>query len=261
MNVSINLINDLRTLEINSSIVEWDIRRAGLNLIKEHELLSCSLIEELEKLPKKDCDIAIGKLQIKDKELSKSLEKAFTDAMNDFLTSNGIDKDIDVTTIKKDACFVINKKVHTSEFGKYIKFVPKNEYHAYIYIKPFEFYFKRNGDIDIKGLTSDKKTRSQIINLHENGILNLLRYIIELSETSGMDKKKINSFLHEFVEMYKKKELDYDYYREFNIESRFRYQFLNAETMADYIDTKMLDKVNIEYNYKKIILPLINLLC
>ena len=73
--------------------------------------------------------------------------------------------------------------------------------------------------------------------------------------------QKMNSFLHSFVEMYKKKELDYDYYREFSVESRFRYQNLNGEIMTDNINEEMLDKVNIEYNYIKFILPLINILC
>ena len=259
--MSINLINPTRPYEINSKIVEWDIKRAGLNLIKENHLLSDSVISELEKMQKQDADIIIGKMQIKDKDFSKNLESAFTDIMEKFLSENNIDKDIDVTSIKKDACFVINKDIKVSEFGNYIKFIPKNEYHAYIYIKPLEIYFKRNGDIDIKGLVGDKKLRKQIISIHENGIINFLKYVVELTEETNMNKKRINKFLHEFVDMYKKKELEFDYYREFNIESRFRYQFMNAEIMTDNIDESMLEKVNIEYNYTHIILPLINLLC
>ena len=50
-----------------------------------------------------------------------------------------------------------------------------------------------------------------------------------------------------------RKELDYDYYREFSVESRFRYQNLNGEIMTDNINEEMLDKVNIEYNYIKFI--------
>ena len=58
--MSINLINPTRPYEINSKIVEWDIKRAGLNLIKENHLLSDSVISELEKMPKQDADIIIG---------------------------------------------------------------------------------------------------------------------------------------------------------------------------------------------------------
>ena len=73
-----------------------------------------------------------------------------------------------------------------------------------------------------------------------------------------MRKDKLYRFLHEFVVMYKNRELEYDYYREFSITNKFRYQFLGAETLAENIDESMLSKVNIEYNYKTIIMPLID---
>lgn len=258
--MSINMINSIRLIEFNASIIEWDMKRAGLNLIKEFELLSPEVIKDLERLPKKDCDIKIGKMQIKDKEFSKKLETAFTDVMNWFLEVNEIDREFDVLSIKKDACFVINKKVSHTKYGSNVTFVAKNNYHAYIYLKPFEIYFGKD-ELEIKGLVGDSKLRRNIIQLHENGMIYFLKYVIYLLETSNYDKGKINEFLHEFVEMYKKKELDFDYYREFTVESRFRYQFLGSEIMADNIDLSMLEKVNIEYNYKKIILPLINILC
>ena len=259
--MSINLLNTYRNFEVNSSIVEWDMKRAGLNLIRENKLLPQNIIDELISLPKHECDIKIGKLQIRDKEFSKRLEQAFTDYMEMFLSANHVDRDLDVIAIKKDACFTINKTIETSTFGEHISFVPKNSYHAFIYIKPFEFYFQKDGEIDIKGLVGDKKVRNELISLHKEGILNLLSYVVELAETTGMDKEKLNEFLHSFVSMYKNKELDFSYYREFTVESKFRYQFLGAETMADMINEKMLAKVNIEYNYKKIILPLVNILC
>jgi hypothetical protein len=244
------------------------MKRAGPSLIKELGLLPKDEIEKYELMSKSDCDIAIGKRQIKDREFSVKLEQAFTDIMNQFMETNGIDKDSDVIAIKKDACFVINKKVSQSDFGRYIHFVPKNEYHAFIYLKPvyargggMEFYFKRDNDeIDIKGLVSDKTAREKILSLHKDGILNLLSYTVQLAEQSGNDPHKMNDFLHEFVEMYKKKELEYAYYREFNIESRFRYQVMGSTIMADLIDDSMLQKINIEYNYTHIILPLINLI-
>lgn len=259
--MSINLINEYRSFEVNSSIIEWDMKRAGLSLVKEFSLLPDLKIRELEVLSKKDCDVAIGNLQIKDHIFSKNLELKFTEVMNLFLKENNIDKDYDCTSIKKDACFVINKSIKHDTFGNFIRFVPKNEYHAYIYIKPLEFYFKRNGEIDLKGLVSDKRIRNQFLEVHKDGMINFLYYVVELAEKTNMDKKKMYQMLHQFVSMYKCKELDFDYYREFNLESRFRYQFLGGEIMADNIDSDMLEKVNIDYNYMHIILPLINLIC
>ena len=269
--MSINLINIARPFEVSSSIVEWDIKRAGLNLIREHKLLSEDLIEKFSEMPKKESDIAIGKLQIKDKDFSKKLDQAFTDIMKEFLEVNHIDMDFDVTSIKKDACFVINKDVKQAEFGKYIKFIPKNEYHAYVYLvpikigktvtgRPLEIYFHKDDTLDIKGLVGNRQVRETILSLHKDGMVNFLLYTVQLAERSGIDPKTMNSFLHNFVDMYKKRELDFDYYREFSIESKFRYQLYDTETMADMIDASMLNRVNIEYNYINIILPLINLI-
>lgn len=259
--MSINFLNQNRPFEISSKIVEWDIRRAGLNIIKEFSLLPDKLVTELEDMSKKEADIKIGKLQIRDKEFAKIFNQKFTDVMKEFMEKNGIDMEYDTISIKKDACFVINKKVSQDTIGTNIKFIAKNEYHAFVYLKPYEVYFQRNGELDIKGLSGVKEIRNHLIEIHKKGILNFIEATIDLAEGSNLNKKQLNSFLHDFVEMYKKKELDFDYYREFNVESRFRYQLLGSEIMADNIDSDMLKHVNIEYNYKNIILPLINYIC
>ena len=109
--MSINITNETRPFEINSNIVEWDMRRAGLHIIKEFNLLSTEEIQYFESLPKKESDIAIGKRQIGDKEFSKRLEQGFTDIMNFFLKQNNLDIDLDVISIKKDEII----DTHTAE--------------------------------------------------------------------------------------------------------------------------------------------------
>lgn len=264
--MSINFLNTLRPFEINSKIVEWDIRRAGPSIIQELGLLPQKDIDHLLLLPKKQCDVEIGKRQIHDKEFSVVLEKGFTDFMETFLEDNGIDRETDVIAVKKDACFVINKKVDFDTFGK-VRFIPKNTYHAYLYIKPtlvsgsgLEFYFKRGDEIDVKGLVNDRRVREQILDLHKDGILNFLLYTVALAEQTSNDPNQMSEFLHKFVSLYKNRLLDFDYYREFNVESRYRYMFMGSEVMADTIDESMLEKVAIQYNYTHIILPLINLI-
>lgn len=265
--MSINMINETRPMEINSSIVEWDMKRAGINIIKELSLLPQSEIDYYESLPKKTSDIEIGKRQINDKSFSKDLDQGFTDMMNLFLKENDLDLYFDILSIKKDACFVINRDIKYFQFGQFIQFVPKNKYHAYLQLKPFlkkgsgyEFYFSRDHSIDVKGLSGIKENRDRLLALHEDGILNFLSYTIDLAEKTGLSPKEMNTFLHNFVEMYKKKELDFDYYREFNPESKFKYRLLGNTMLTERINESMLDKVSIEYNYIHIILPLINLI-
>lgn len=265
--MSINFLNETRPFEINSNIVEWDMKRAGIHIIKEYNLLSDKEIQYFESLPKKESDVAIGKRQIGDGEFSRRFEQGFTDAMNQFLNQNEIDVDIDVLSIKKDACFVINRAIKHPLVGEEIEFVPKNKYHAYLLLKPFlkkgrgyEFYFSRSDGVDVKGLSSDPVLRKKLLSLHEDGMLNFLEATIDLAEKSGLDPKQMNQFLHSFVEMYKRKELDYVYYREFSIESKFRYAFLGNEMMTERIDESMLEKIRIDHNFINIIMPVINLI-
>lgn len=258
--MSINRINEFRNFETNSKIVEWDLKRAGLNLCKQFQLLSKDKIEELEKLQKGDCDIAIGKLQRKDSDFSKKLEQAFTDIIHRFLETNQIDIELDILSIKRDACFVINKHVKEFRFGEFLEFRPKNTYHAYIYLKPFEFYFGNEDLIEVKNFVSDKKTRNVLIKLHSEGILNFLLNVIYIAEKTNMNYKELYRFLQDFVDAYKRRTLEFDYYREFNIESKFRFQALGGEILMDQVDEAAFEHVNIEYNYIHMILPLINLL-
>lgn len=248
-----------RTLEVSSSIVEWDMKRAGINLMREYELLPESEIDRLESIKKYDADVEIGNMQRNGKLSSEKLEKAFTEVMEKFLKLNNLEIATDIISIKKDAAFVINKTVKVDKIGNFIQFVPKNKYQRYLFIKPLEFYITTDWKMDIKGLSSDSKTRESILKAHENGMLNFIRTFLEYAEMTRLDKRKMYEFLHEFVVLYKKKELDFDYYREFNISNKYRYQFLGSETLADNIDDSMLSKVNIEYNYINIIMPLIDL--
>lgn len=255
--MSINL-HAGRTLEVSSSIIEWDMKRAGLSLIREYKLLPVDTILKLEGMEKRLADETVGKMQISNRDLSVGLEKAFTEVINKFLEVNELDIATDIISIKKDAVFVINKNIKVDTFGEYIRFVNKNKYKRYLYLKPLEFYITSDWDVDIKGLTSDAKVRNEILQAHENGIMNLIKSFLDYAEKEGMRKDKLYKFLHDFVVMYKNRELDYDYYREFSITNKYRYQFLGAETLADNIDDSMLEKVNIEYNYKTIIMPLID---
>ena len=52
----------------NVSIVEYDLQSGGLNIIKQFKLLPQEKINQLESFDKEKRNIAVGKLQIKDKD-------------------------------------------------------------------------------------------------------------------------------------------------------------------------------------------------
>lgn len=255
------LINTIRSFEINSVIVEWDIRSAGINIIQEYKLLPEDKIKALLKLPKKKMNIAVGEIGRKDKDFAKELENKFNEVTHLFINENSLDIDYDIVSVKRDAIFVINKEIVNSRFGEYIEFIPKNRYSRYLYLKPYEFYVTPEGTIDIKGISSDKELRENFINKHKDGILNLILELIYVAEGSNLDREKINDFLASFVSMYKNKELDYAYYREFTLDSKFRCNMFGNTVLMDEVNDYYLAKTDISYNYINIILPLIRLTC
>ena len=251
-------INKNRPFIINSEIIEWDIKSANLSLIKEFSLLSDKEISRIPTDNKEKREKHVGILMKNNKEFNKALENKFDDVINTFMELNSLDKDYDILSIKKDAVFVTSKIIKVNQIGNHILFVPKNTYHAYIQLQNSEFYFKKN-KIEVKGIS--KNFDEILLPLHKDGILYLLNEVINICENTNMDSIRINSFMKDFVEKYKKKELDFDFYREFNQSSKFRCNMYGNEILFDNIDESLIDVVNIEYNYINIILPLIRILC
>lgn len=254
-------LNLNRFFEVNSEIIEWDIKSAGISLIQEYKMLPQAKIEKLLKLPKDNMNRSIGKIGQKDSNFARSLEEKFNDVVNIFIENNNLDIEYDIISIKRDAVFVINRKISKPTIGDFIRFVPKNVYHAYIYLKPYEFYIKANEEMDIKNLCRDINKRNEIIELHRNGILNFLNEAVNLCERTNMNRNQISKFCANFVKLYKNKQLDFDYYREFNIESMFKYVYGGNAMMLDNIDGSLIDNIDIQYNYINIILPMVNLMC
>lgn len=250
-----NYLNTGRQLELNSEIIEWDIKSAGLSICTEFNLIPEKELEYLRSIPKEKSNILIGIRSGDDKVFAKALETKFNEVVNEFIAVNNLDKDYDILSIKRDAVFVINHPILKSQLTKNIRFVDKNRYHAYLYLKPLEMYFKRDGKIDVKHFIGNKDERNRILKLHENGMMGLFRSFINLCESTNFNTKKISKELSEFVKAYKNRELDFDFYREFTTESKFRYY----DSLVSNINESMIEKIDISYNYINYILPLIQL--
>lgn len=245
--------NTGRPLIINSEIIEWDIKSANTSVIRSYGLLPDKKIEKIEKLDKHDRVVAIGNIMRKDKDFSKSLEDKFNEVIKIFMHDNSLDKDIDIISIKRDALFVVNKDIRNKNIGEFILFMKKNTYHSFLYIKPYEFYIS-DDKIDVKGISDD------LLPLHKDGILQLISDIIEICGSSNMDKLQINRYLIDFVNAYKNRELPFEYYREFNNQSKYKCNLFGNEVLLDEIDEIYINQIDITFNYLNIVLPLIRII-
>lgn len=236
---------------IKGTIREFDMKSAGLNIIKSLKLLPEKTIKELEQMPKMESKIKIGIMQRNNRQLAKDMLKGFEYYRERFIKENNIESK-DILSIKKDAIFLINKGIQKDTFD-YVVFDCKNRYTSYYYFNGLEFYFNSmTRAIDVKGI-SDKKLKK-----HNKYILKFLRnmfYYIEL----GNSKESIR-YLKKFADKYRHKELPVGYYREFNSESAFKFADITLFGGIYTTDLKLsIDDVDIFYNYNNVILNIAKL--
>ena len=211
-------------------IIEYDIRDAGFNIIKQYKLLPDEKIRELTLMGKGEArHIAVGKLQRDDKDFSNKLLDKFTEVRKIFISTNNLSDD-DIISVKKDAIYTIGR-CNRTKFGG-IEFAEKNHYTSYIRfpdINNLEIYYTSN-NMDIKGMGD------HAINRHRLYMYEFIMSAIGMIENNNQRVKRIIS---KFIDDYKSLSLDEEFYVEFNNMSR---------------------EINPIFNYKNIIIPLVKII-
>ena len=214
----------------NNEIIEYDLKDAGLNIIKEYKLLSISEINRLESLGKGfNRHKEIGLLQRNDKEFSQRLLDKFTHVRGLFIESNKLN-DNNIISVKKDAFFIIGN-VNNTKFGN-LEFRSKNSYSSYLRfpsIQNLEIYYN-NHDPSFKGIGDNA------INKHR---LYLYTFILDTIKMIENNSSSLKRKMIKFISDYKYNLLDEEFYLEFNNRSND------------------LDKL---FNYKNLIIPLVQMI-
>lgn len=210
-------------------IIEYDMKDAGFNLIKQYRLLPDEKIRELSMIPKGyERNVQVGILQGKDKEFSEALLSKFAEMRKIFIETNGLTDD-DIISVKKDAIFTIGT-VKRTHFGGVI-FVPKNQYTSYLRfpeINNLEIYYGA-GSMDIKGMSD------QAVNRHRLYMYDFIRSVIEMIEDNS---SRVKRYLTKFISDYKSHNLEDPFYIEFNSFSK---------------------DMNPIFNFQNIIIPLVRI--
>ena len=200
---------------IINEIYEYDISKANISILLQGGYITLNEYNMYLQMPKLQREIAIGNLQ-KDPKFSKVISNGFEQARKCLIEANNLTED-DIVSIKKDAFYVLRRLQHTT-FGN-IDFTLRNSYHMYIYCRGIEIYYGMNefdnsGDIlDIKGISDNK------LELH-NSYLSFLAYIFRM-----IVKNNVVGAIQElmtFIQKYDNRQLDIEYYREFNADSMYR---------------------------------------
>lgn len=229
----------------DAEVTEWDIKSANTSVMAYYNLVEPKLAARLAKMPKMEREIAVGNLQKKHPEFAKQLEDAFNKIINEFMEVNNLTMD-DVVSIKRDAVFVRNHPIKTPKLGGEVEFVPKNRYKHVILVPRYEVYIA-DDKTDVKGLADE------VLPQHEAGMI----YFLRTAAYTAHDFYGLQRFFHQYVDAYKKKELDFDAYREFTSDSKFRVTMGGHEMLLDSIEEEEMSNLDISFNYMQVVMPTI----
>lgn len=243
-------VNKYITELVNETIFEYDMKSAELSMIKQFDILDGETIRLLETLPKLDRNIKIGKIKKKNKNLVNDINEGYKYYRKLFIENNNLSDD-DIISIKKDAIFT-TKLCKYTDFDL-IKFDEKNKYTSYYYfpsISKIELYYNKN-KLDVKGIKDEN------IKFHRDYMCSFFSRYAYMNEM--VSKTNLIKFINEFSYFYRTRQLDKNYYREFNATSKFRlYEQIGGQDVAvDHVDDINVEEINILYNFFAYIQPLI----
>lgn len=232
---------------IAKDIFEYDMKRGGLSIIKQKKLLPEELIQKLDSMPKEQAHREEGNLKRVYKDLSKQQMDAFTEYRLLFGEMNELTDD-DIVSVAKDAIFT-TKYCGQQKLAEYIEFREKNYYTSFLQINKICIY--KGDHTDVKGIHDDK------IEYHEKGMLLVLARLMDY--LSRYDKEGYLHYLVSIMNEYKKRKLPIEYYRSFDSKSKYQYRDDVMEAQLDFVASKDMDHIDISYNYKNILVPMLQL--
>ena len=231
----------------NVTITEYDLASGGLSVIKENNLLGPKYIAELDAMEKEKKNIIIGKLQAKIPDLAKNMVIGFGKARQAFVDLNNI-PDENILSIKKDAIFLVNCYNINGQVSKNLLFRAKNTYSSYIRLNNKEMYFSAiTKELDVKGLSDEAYS------LQEKFILKDIARFLSMSEKISEEQLYLN--LKKYRSDYLNRNLPIETYRQLDTGI-----FVVDNFEMNTVDQSYIDQIDISFNYKNYILPLIRIL-
>jgi hypothetical protein len=230
---------------VQSSIYEYDIRKANISILLKYGAISKETYNEFLVMDKKERQIKIGLMQRENPKLKQVLETGFEEARKLLIESNSIELD-EIISIKKDALF-ITRPLHQTSFSP-IEFVLKNRYDIFLKTEcpKLEFFFGVDNEesiLDVKGV------KDEALPIHYDTwvtfLCNLFGYLLNNDIDSAI------KYLSSISKSYINRLLPVEWYREFNSQSHFRIipGFVSEFTIDRAPDPSYMGALNIEYNY------------
>lgn len=217
-----NYLNPLLLYSFGYPIVEYDISKANINILRSYGKINDFDYKKLMNLPKEAREIEIGKRIIHDWSLQSCIDQGIAKAKYQFLVENNINTS-NILRIANDAFYLIgNNTISTTSVlpsgGEFnIDFAFKKKYNFYIKLNSVLFFSNNTGndwDIDVVGIGNEN------LEMHKE----FLTFLCNLSDKYIIGGKEMAiRYINMIHRSYLSDELNIDFYREFNASSSFRY--------------------------------------
>lgn len=232
---------------ISTFIREYDIAKANINILLYKGLIGIEQYNYFYNLDKYERQVKVGLFLRSNPDISKALTEGFKEAMKLFFDANDIQQ-YEVLAIKKDAVYLINRVPQITTFGN-LEFVEKNKYTSFYKINKLLLYYYNNNVtkeeyIHVKGMND------RSLQLHENHFLEFLLTVFSSAQNDPVEE--VLDIIMTFESVYANRDLDIEYYRNFNNASEFSLA-LNSITSgfsANFIDNRHKNFLNIAHNHE-----------
>lgn len=232
----------------NVNISEYDIRSAGFTTLRYKKLLPSDEIKKLEEMTNDIRNVYIGKQIRKHPKIGEELINTLIDVRKDFVVLNQIMED-DILSIKKDALFIIKKEPQHLLVKEMFEFRPKKKYTSYAYINGKEFYYSASEDVlEIKGISKEFQEKQK------DYLIADMKKIFEMSEKLMPDQ--IFAYLQRYRTKYLARQLNKNIYRQLDTGNFV----VRGDYKMDNLPDRLIDDVDIVYNYVNYLIPLFRVL-
>lgn len=203
---------------IDTPLIEYDISKADISVLRDANILSEEEYQYFLVAPKKERNIAIGKLRGRCPEVTTILKNGIENARKIFIESNNI-QNSNILEIRNDAIIIIGREAEHLKITDRVSFRPVGNYTSFYKINEVEYFYfydivSKTELLDIKGLGDEA------IALHKNYMLDFLLELFYTSQIEG--PKQAITLLSYFHTNYINKDLDIGYYRELRSMSKFK---------------------------------------
>ena len=232
---------------ISVPIREYDISKANISVLRDANVINEEQYQYFYNAPKYIREVAIGKMQGSNPELSKIKNAGIENARKMFIELNQINNN-EILRIANDSITVIgDKPVRYLDITDRVHFRLDGEYTSFYRLKLIEMYYyynivTKNEILVIKGMNDEAKS------LHKDYMIDFLSELFYSTQVDGYISAI--SILSNFYKSYIKMEVPLGYYREFNSQSRYKLQSISqfAEYYMDMISENERSILDISFN-------------